>query len=172
MTEQSFRGRTSTGDVEIGTPDVVYLPLHREFNFTFDLAATPQNTKCARFFTQEDNALVQPWPRGIDVWSWLNPPYSRSVWRWVDKAVEEAALGANIGMLLNANVEQEWFQDVASQRAQIIRFLRFRVPFIKNGVQQKGGYHPSVFMTFRDPAIYPVPVRTVLRDGRFGYVEI
>lgn len=164
--------------MEIVTPDCVYLPLHREFNFTFDLAATPQNTKCPLFYSEAENALVQPWlTLNQGHVNWNNPPYSRRVGEWVEKANEEMGKGAFTVQLLNANTESWWFHDVAVPWCPEIRLLRWRVPFIKDGIQLTGGYHPSVVLIW-DPRRTPPP-RERYEEGnprdqfnRFSYVSI
>lgn len=167
MSEQDFQGRISTGDVEIGTPDEIYLPLHEEFNFTFDLAASAQNTKCERYFSKENSALTQDWPRET---CWLNPPYSRRVGEWVEKAYLQSRKGSTVVMLLNSNTESSWYHDVAVPQAHEIRHLRWRIGFIKNGVKQVGGYHPSCVLVF-NPDPFTVPIRETVTDGkRLSYV--
>ena len=43
------------------TPQDVFDALDAEFNFTLDPCATSGNHKCDRFFTKEQNGLVQNW---------------------------------------------------------------------------------------------------------------
>lgn len=43
------------------TPQNLFDELNAEFNFTLDAAASPENAKCERFFTEEQNALCQNW---------------------------------------------------------------------------------------------------------------
>src|SRR5215472_13786196 len=43
------------------TPPEIFDPLHAEFLFTLDPCATPQNAKCAKFFTEEQNGLERSW---------------------------------------------------------------------------------------------------------------
>ena len=43
------------------TPQHVYEPLDLEFGFTLDPCATPDNAKCEKFYTREDNGLLQDW---------------------------------------------------------------------------------------------------------------
>ena len=89
------------------TPDV-FEPLDREFGgFTVDVAASPDNTKCDRFYTLDDDGLRQSWA-GERVW--CNPPYS-SIRPWVEKAWTEPA--TLVVMLLPANrTEQTWWRDL------------------------------------------------------------
>lgn len=51
----------SSASVEWETPQELFDQLDREFHFTLDACATPENAKCKRFFTIQDNGLMQPW---------------------------------------------------------------------------------------------------------------
>lgn len=77
--------------------------------FTLDVAAAAHNTKCARYFTREDNGLEQDWS-GERVW--CNPPYSE-IAPWVRKAWGCWTQTRGITMLLPANrTEQTWWQQL------------------------------------------------------------
>nr|DAH15801.1 MAG TPA: DNA N-6-adenine-methyltransferase [Caudoviricetes sp.] len=39
------------------TPQKLFEALNQEFDFTIDLAASPSNAKCSRFYTAKENAL-------------------------------------------------------------------------------------------------------------------
>lgn len=43
------------------TPQRFFDELNREFNFELDVCATPENAKCRRFYTKEQDGLAQPW---------------------------------------------------------------------------------------------------------------
>lgn len=51
---------TSNSD-EWATPQDFFNELDREFHFDLDPCATQENHKCERFFTAEQNGLVQNW---------------------------------------------------------------------------------------------------------------
>ena len=42
------------------TPQFLFDALDKEFGFEFDVCATPDNAKCRRFYTEEDDGLAQP----------------------------------------------------------------------------------------------------------------
>lgn len=93
-----------------GTDPVFVSGLEKRFGepFTLDVAAAPHNTKCARFYTRQDDGLVQSWA-GERVW--CNPPYSNLA-DWLVKAWAEHPTSRGIVMLLPANrVEQKWWQE-------------------------------------------------------------
>lgn len=43
------------------TPQDFFDHLDEEFNFTLDPCALPENAKCAKFYTPEDDGLMQDW---------------------------------------------------------------------------------------------------------------
>lgn len=47
--------------VEWATPQALFDELDAEFHFTLDPCATPENAKCDKFFTKEDDGLIQKW---------------------------------------------------------------------------------------------------------------
>lgn len=84
-------------------------PLHAEYRFSIDVAASVANALLPRFWTRDDDALRQPW--GAER-VWCNPPYS-DLEPWVEKAWWEMVDGSCelIVMLLPANrCEQGWWQ--------------------------------------------------------------
>lgn len=68
------------------TPQSFFDALNEEFGFETDVCALPENAKCARYFTPEDNGLAQTWT-GV---CWCNPPYGREIGKWVQKAAMSA----------------------------------------------------------------------------------
>ena len=77
---------------EWATPQAFFDELNREFSFTLDPCATPENAKCSRYFTKEIDGLAQSW-KGETVF--CNPPYGRDIAKWVKKAHEEVERGGN-----------------------------------------------------------------------------
>src|SRR5262245_18972492 len=75
----------SSRSVEWPTDPGVFAALDAEFGpFTLDPCATPENAKCAAYFTREQDGLKQKWAGRV----WLNPPYGRGIGRWMRKALE------------------------------------------------------------------------------------
>ena len=114
-----------------GTPPEVFDPLNKEFGFTLDVAANSDNAKANKFFTPQDNGLVQPWGGNI---CWCNPPYGKDVVKWCKKALKESETGATTVMLIPCKTNTNWWHDFVIPFAEI-RFLRGRVRFIQNGKQ-------------------------------------
>ncbi len=94
------------------TPSEVFDPLMARYNFVIDLCASAQNTKCPRFFTKEQNALNQEWPRLTEGWCWLQPPYSKpNLELFTAEAKRQAKAGSGIVALIPATPGTAWFQD-------------------------------------------------------------
>jgi phage N-6-adenine-methyltransferase len=73
------------------TPQDFFDKLNEEFNFTLDVCATPENAKCLRFYTVEDDGLAQSWTGTV----WCNPPYGRTISKWIQKGYESSLGGGN-----------------------------------------------------------------------------
>jgi len=113
------------------TPDSIFIPLNEEFGFTLDVCASLINTKCLRFFSVEDNALIQKW-EGI---CFMNPPFGQQG-KWVKKAFESAQEGATVVCLLPSRTNTNWWHDYCMKGE--IRFIRGRPIFkgAKHGLPQ------------------------------------
>lgn len=89
---------------EYSTPQWLFETLDREFHFTLDAAAVPENAKCERYFTPDQDGLSQSWA-GERVW--CNPPFSRhEIGKWVKKAFEESRKGATVVMLVPSRFKE------------------------------------------------------------------
>lgn len=75
------------------TPQDFFDNLDKEFHFTLDACALPENAKCKRYYTPEDDGLLQPWSGVV----WCNPPYSECA-EWAKKCYEESRGGGHGGV--------------------------------------------------------------------------
>ena len=122
------------------TPQDFFDVVARDFAFDIDVCALPENTKCKRFFTPEQNGLVQSWV-GV---CWMNPPYGRKIGAWVKKAYESAQGGATVVCLLPARTDTAWWHNYVIRGE--IRFLRGRLKF---GGQKNSAPFPSALVIFK-----------------------
>ena len=106
------------------TPDGIFKMLDMEFGFTMDVCAEKWNAKCNRYLTPEIDGLSVEW-YGV---CWMNPPYGREIGKWIQKAHEESARGAEVVCLVPARTETEWWHKYC-MRAHEIRFVRKRIHF-------------------------------------------
>lgn len=123
------------------TPQDFFDRLDEEFHFTLDVCALPENAKCKKFYTPEQDGLSQPW-HGI---CWCNPPYGRGILDWVRKAKLSVDGGNTVVMLLPARTDTRWFHDYIYGQAEI-RFLRGRLKF---GGCKNSAPFPSMVVIFR-----------------------
>ena len=115
----------SSNSEEWATPQSLFDELNKEFHFTLDPCATPENAKCKRFFTKEQDGLKQSW-NGETVF--CNPPYGRAIKDWVKKAHEEAVKGATVVLLIPARTDTAYFHDYIYRKHEF-RFIRGRLHF-------------------------------------------
>ena len=128
-----------------GTPQDFFDVLDAEFGFTLDVCASEWNHKCDRFFTEEDNGLLQVW----DGVCWMNPPYGREIGKWMAKAVVPWRRGATVVCLVPARTDTAWWHDYAMLGE--VRFLRGRLKFVSlDGVKSSAPF-PSAVVVFRGP---------------------
>lgn len=121
------------------TPKDFFDELNREFQFTIDVCATPENAKCENFYTPEIDGLSQEWEGRV----WCNPPYGRQIGSWVKKAAESSAL---VVMLLPARTDTKWFHNYILGKAEI-RFIKGRLKF---GHQKNNAPFPVMVVVFRN----------------------
>lgn len=106
------------------TPRALFAALDAEFRFTLDACASPDNACLPRYFTEQDEGLMQAWA-GERVW--CNPPYGPHLRRWMEKCWTESA-SALVVALVPARTDTAWWHDYVMQASEI-RFLRGRLRF-------------------------------------------
>lgn len=124
------------------TPQDFFNKLDAEFHFDVDVCALPENAKCSRYFTPEQDGLAQQWTGKI----WCNPPYGRQIGRWVKKAEESSKAGATVVMLLPARTDTKWFHKYIYGQAEV-RFIPGRLKF---GGAKNSAPFPSMVVIFRE----------------------
>lgn len=134
--EFMFSSRTC----EWETPQDLFDSLNAVYGFDVDVCATPQNAKCRKFYTVEQDGLSQEWHGTC----WMNPPYGRGIGAWVRKAYETAESGAGtVVCLLPARTDTAWWHDYCMKGK--IEFIRGRLKF---GGCANSAPFPSAIVTF------------------------
>lgn len=131
----------SSATSEWSTPQGLYDALHAEFAFTLDPCCTTATAKCPKFFTLENDGLVQDWSQDR---VFMNPPYGREIGLWMRKAYEDSLVGALVVCLVPSRTDTAWWHDYAMKGE--IRFLRGRVKF---GGHKNSAPFPSAVIVFR-----------------------
>jgi phage N-6-adenine-methyltransferase len=131
----------SSKTAEWSTPQDFFDLLNAEFQFDLDVCATPDNAKCARFFTKEDDGLAQEW------WGtcWMNPPYGREIDKWIAKARASALAGATVVCLIPSRTDTAWWHDHVQPFGEV-SFVRGRLKF---GGSPHNAPFPCAVVVFR-----------------------
>lgn len=123
------------------TPQAFFDVVNGEFDFDLDVCATPENAKCERYFTKEQDGLAQVWGGTC----WMNPPYGREIKHWMKKAYHSAQQGATVVCLVPSRTDTAWWHDYAA-KAQEVRFIRGRLKF---GNAKNSAPFPSALVVFK-----------------------
>lgn len=125
------------------TPQAFFDDLDKEFGFTLDPCATPQNAKCQKYYTQAEDGLRQSWKGEI---VFCNPPYGRALKDWVRKCfLESKEPSTKVVMLIPARTDTLYFHEYIYKRAKEIRFIKGRLKF---GNAKNGAPFPSMVVVF------------------------
>ena len=137
-TELMFSSKSN----EWETPQDLYEELNSEFGFTLDPCSTPDNAKCEKFYTLQDNGLEQDW-EGETVF--CNPPYGRELPKWIRKCFEGAQKPeTKVVMLIPARTDTRAFHKYILGKSEI-RFIQGRLKF--NGYKYSAPF-PSMVVVF------------------------
>ena len=125
------------------TPQDFYDKLDSELHFTLDPCADKNNHKCKKYYTKEDDGLLQDWG-GETVF--CNPPYGRQISKWVEKCFNESRKDKTIVvMLIPARTDTKYFHQYIYNKAEL-RFVKGRLKF---GDSKANAPFPSMVVIFR-----------------------
>lgn len=135
------------------TPQKFYDDYNAEWCFDLDAAADKNNHKCDRWLGPdsdicEDALSLHEWP-GKNIW--LNPPYGRELYAWIEKAYRQSALGKNIVLLLPARTDTRWFHEFCVGAETT--FIKGRLHF---GGSKDAAPFPSMVVVFRAKEVKPL----------------
>lgn len=136
-------GRYNGNGREWATPWEIFDPLNEEFGFTLDACATAENAKFPRFYTEQQNGLLQDWT-GERVF--MNPPYGREIYAWTRKARDSNAI--IVAALLPVSSDLKWWHEDVVGRAEV-RYIRGRVRFLTGGPYRASGFFASAIVIWR-----------------------
>jgi phage N-6-adenine-methyltransferase len=123
------------------TPQNFFDKLDAFFRFELDVCATPENSKCHKYFTETDDGLKKDWRGTV----WMNPPYGREIGKWVARAYAQSRLhGSTIVCLLPARTDTKWWHDYCVKGE--ITFIKGRLKF---GDAKNSAPFPSAVVIFR-----------------------
>lgn len=119
-------GMYTQTSIEWATPPELFKMLDDVHHFTLDVCANKKNHKCEKFFSPEQDGLAQSWAGHT---CWMNPPYGRTIGKWIKKAVEESK-HAKVVCLLPARTDTEYYHSYIQPNSVSTTFLKGRVGFI------------------------------------------
>lgn len=137
-------GMYSSKTDDWATPQYLYDKLNNKYSFEVDVCAAPENAKCSKYFTEEQDGLKQKWEGKC----WCNPPYGRQIGLWVEKAYKSSVLGAFVVCLVPARTDTRWWNEWAIKGE--IEYIKGRLKF---GDSKNSAPFPSALITYRPPSI-------------------
>lgn len=158
------------------TPQFAYAYANEKFNFSIDLCADAESSKCHMFFDETIDGLKQDWHKYGNS-GWCNPPYS-NVKPWLEKAYRESFEGFTTVFLLPTPNGEDAYRDLVFGYAAQIEFINGRLSFIapedftvkgkkgkpdkhyKKGDEVKGNTRGSCFIVFRPYGNYDSSIDT------------
>lgn len=159
MDKNTTKTMFSKATDEWETPQKLYDKLDSIFHFTLDPCATDLNHKCSKYYTKDDDGLVQDWQGET---CFVNNPYSNSK-MWTKKCAEEGKKDDTlVALLLPARTETSYFQANVFPGAQAILFIKGRLKF---GGHKNSAPFPSVVAFFSDVPINPSQVKELKTMG-------
>ena len=124
------------------TPMWLFKELDVKFNFTLDPCCTKESALCDKYYTIEDDGLIQDGGGEI---VFMNPPYGRAIGKWVEKAFRESLNGAVVVCLIPSRTDTRYWHNYIFPYAADIKFLKGRLKF---GDSNNSAPFPSAIITF------------------------
>lgn len=150
-----FVGKFESAKQDWETPIELFKKFNDIYEYSFDLAASKENSKCKSFFSKEDNSLHRGWS-GLGN-CWLNPPYgdkaANRLSAWIDKAYKETEKDSSllVSLLIPARTNTNWFLDYCLLNSFALDFIIGRPKF---GGATHGLPQPLVVVTFHNPKLH------------------
>lgn len=139
MTKMDVHFSSATN--EWATPQALFDFLNEKYRFTLDPCSDGTNAKCPRYYTQEDDGLVQDWSQDT---VFMNPPYGREIGLWIRKAYEESVKGATVVCLIPSRTDTRYWHDYCMKASEIC-LIKGRVKF---GDGKSPAPFPSAIIVF------------------------
>jgi site-specific DNA-methyltransferase (adenine-specific) len=141
MNEVMFSKRSD----EWETPQWLFDLLDEEFHFTFDAAATRENTKCRMYGDKKWDGLHMDWSRQSEGGAvWLNPPYS-NIARFLRKAYWSSVYGVTVVCLIPSRTDTKYWHEYVMY-ADEVRLVKGRLRFSNS---DNSAPFPSAIVVFR-----------------------
>jgi len=152
---------TNTKAQNWATPLPIFLALHSEYLFTRDAAASPENAKLLRFWTEQDDALKQDWS-GEKIF--CNPPW-KLIPQFLAKGLAHRDTTLSV-FLLPASTDTRWFHELAVHFAKdnfIGRVAYVAPPGVKQSTPPAGS-----MVCICGPGVAPTLLGARVRSAKTG----
>ena len=124
------------------TPQDLFDRLNDIFNFNLDACAEDDTAKVKKYFTIDDDALIQDWIGSV----WCNPPYNSEQIKFIEKALNESLKHkSTVVLLIPARPETKVCQNLIFKNASQICFIKGRLKF---GNSKHNAPFPSALIVF------------------------
>lgn len=158
LTSGMFSSRTN----EWATPQQFFDRLDEEFGFDLDVAATPENAKCDKFFTEKQDGLEQDWHENSESKAvFCNPPFGGQTGLWVEKAFNESQKGCTVVVVIPFRSDTSYLHDFAFNKAHEIRLVRGRLKYNDGDTASP---FPTAVIIFK-PGIHETTWTTIDKEG-------
>lgn len=148
----------SSRKMDYETPGDLFNPLDDIFKFDIDLAANKENSKCINYIDKEINSLNQDWNLFAN-WCWLNPPYGRSLGKWIEKSYN--SFYCKICLLIPSRTDTKYFHRYIT-KSRLIIFLSGRLKFSND---KNSAPFPSMLVFFGNITIEEIEKLEMLNLG-------
>ena len=126
------------------TPDWLFEALNNEFEFTIDVCASSENKKCERFYSESNSCFNYSWE---DERCFMNPPYGKDMYRFLQKAYTESKRNATVVCVLPVRPDSKWWQDFVMKAE--IRYFRQRLKFTLDGKRSDVAPFATAIVVFK-----------------------
>lgn len=119
-----------------GTPPGLIDAIHDVMGaIDLDPCTAPDNPcRADRFYTKDDDGILMPWEANR---IYCNPPYGKTIGKWVDKCLFAAGNGSKVILLAPARPGSVWFRRAWHDAAEVL--------FINGRLRFAGADHPARF---------------------------
>lgn len=145
-----FSSAKEEGTDDWGTPQEFFDAVNRLLSFDLDVCATPNLAKCKKYFSPEQNGLLQPW---APFRCWMNPPYSENL-LWVTYAEREGRRGALVAGLVPSRTDTEWWH-TGAKYARYILLIEGRLTFDTGASEKNPAPFPSALLLWTREELDP-----------------
>lgn len=142
-----YVGKMESISQEHGTPDEIWIPLNKEFNFKVDLCASDENHLLPKYYTKENSVF----DKEITETSYANIEFKRAK-KFIKYFHNQSKKhGSTIVILCTVKSNTDWWEDYAMTGKEI-RFINGKVHFKgkkRDGTENDQGLRfPTALLVF------------------------